>query len=152
VVCAGAKSILDLRATLEWLETSGVPVLGFGTDRFPSFYSQFSRYPVDQRIDSPEDVAKVFLASKALGLSSGLLVAVPVPREFEIPSAEMEQMISRAIIEAEDQAIRGRDATPFLLQRIAEESGGRSLKANIALLENNAAVASKVAIAICNLI
>ena len=148
VVCAGAKAILDLPATLEWLETHGVPVIGYGTDEFPAFYNRSSGLPVDVRADTPEEVAALFRSQRELGLPAGMLVAVPAPREFELPADQMEAAISQALAEAEAQGVRGKALTPFLLARISELTGEASLRANLALLENNAAVAAQIAVAL----
>jgi pseudouridine-5'-phosphate glycosidase len=153
VVCAGAKAILDLPATLEWLETHGVPVIGYGTDEFPAFYNRSSGLPVDVRADTPEEVAALFRSQRELGLPAGMLVTVPVPREFELPADQMEAAISQALAEAEAQGVRGKALTPFLLARISELTGEASLRANLALLENNAAVAAQIAVALaCGII
>ena len=148
VVCAGAKAILDLPATLEWLETHGVTVIGYGTDHFPAFYNRDSGLPVDARADSPEEVADLFLAQRALGLRTGMLVGVPVPAAFELPADQMEAAIAQALEEAEAQAMHGKALTPFLLARISELTGEASLRANLALLENNAGVAARIAVAL----
>jgi pseudouridine-5'-phosphate glycosidase len=148
VVCAGAKAILDLSATLEWLETHGVPVIGYGTDEFPAFYNRSSGLPVDARADSPEEVAALFRAQRGLGLPGGMLVTVPVPAEFELPAGQMEAAISAALGEAEAREIKGKALTPFLLARISELTGEASLRANLALLENNARVAAQIAVAL----
>ncbi|MGQ9491540.1 MAG: pseudouridine-5'-phosphate glycosidase [Anaerolineae bacterium] len=145
VVCSGAKAILDLPATLEWLETYGVTVVGYGTDRFPAFYNRDSGLGVDVRVDTPEEVATLFRAQRALGLPSGMLVTVPVPAEAELPAAEMERAIGVALAEAEAQSIRGKALTPFLLARISALTGEASLLANLALLENNARVGAEIA-------
>ena len=148
VVCAGAKAILDLPATLEYLETFGVTVVSYGTDEFPAFYSRSSGLPGDVRCDRPEEVAAIWQAKQELGLPGGLLVAVPVPEEAEIPQAEMEPVIQQAVAEAEARGLRSAQVTPFLLARIAELTGERSLRANLALLKNNARVATQIALAI----
>lgn len=145
VVCAGAKAILDLPLTLEWLETHGVPVIGYGTDEFPAFYSRRSGLPVDMRADTPQEVAAVMRAQRALGLSGGILVCVPVPAEAELPSEVMEGAIAQALAAAEKAGIRGKALTPFLLDRVRELTWGESLRANLALLENNARVAAHIA-------
>ncbi len=145
VVCSGAKAILDLPATLEWLETYGVTVVGYGTDRFPAFYNRDSGLGVDVRADTPDEVAALFRAQRALGLPGGMLVAVPVPVEAELPAKEMEKAINLALGEAEMQGIRGKALTPFLLARISALTGEASLTANLALLENNARVAAEIA-------
>ena len=151
VVCAGAKSILDLPKTLEVLETHGVPVLGYGGTEFPAFFSRSSGYSVDHRFDAPEDIARVIGAQRTLGLSTGILVTNPIPLSDAIESAEIDPHIAEAVREAEDQGVARKDLTPFLLQRILELTGGRSLEANIALVKNNAMLAAKVAVALAAL-
>jgi pseudouridine-5'-phosphate glycosidase len=148
VVCAGAKSILNLRATLEWLETAGVPVIGYGTGDFPAFYTRRSGLPVDVRVDTPLEAANILRASRQLGLSTGALITVPVPGEAELPAEVFESALAAAMAEAQARGIERSASTPFLLRWIARETGGASLKANIALLENNAAVAAQIAIAL----
>lgn len=148
VVCAGAKAILDLPATLEYLETHGVTVIGYGTDDFPAFYSRSSGLPVDVRCDSPAEVAAIWRAKRTLGLPGGLLVTVPVPAADEIPAAEIEPFIEQAVAEAGAKGLRSAEVTPFLLTRIAELTGERSLRANLALLKNNARVAAEIALAL----
>ncbi len=145
VVCAGAKAILDLPATLEYLETHGVTVIGYGTDDFPAFYSRSSGLPVDVRCDSPGEVAAIWRAKRALGLPGGLLVTVPVPLDDEIPAGDIEPAIEQAVAEAIARGLRSAQVTPFLLTRIAELTGERSLAANLALLKNNARVAAEIA-------
>lgn len=145
VVCAGAKSLLDLALTLEQLETRGVPVIGYGTDELPAFYSRSSGLPVNTRADSPEQVATVIRARRELGLSGGELVTVPVPAGDELPREEAEAAIVRGTELAEEAHITGAAVTPFILARIAELTNGRSTKANIALLLNNARVAARIA-------
>jgi pseudouridine-5'-phosphate glycosidase len=148
VVCAGAKAILDLPATLEWLETYGVPVVGYGTDRFPAFYHRDSGLPVDVRADSPEEVAALYRAQRALGLPGGILVTVPVPEDAELPRDQMEAAIAQALEEAEAGGVSGKALTPFLLARVTALTGGASLRANLALLENNARVGAQIAVAL----
>jgi pseudouridine-5'-phosphate glycosidase len=148
VVCSGAKAILDLPLTLEWLETHGVTVLGYRTDRFPAFYSRDSGLPVDARVASPQEAAAVFRAQRRLGLPAGLLIGVPVPPEVEPPPDLTEEAISQALATAEAEGIRGRALTPFLLAQVSQHTAGASLRANIALLENNARVAARIAIAL----
>ena len=148
IVCAGAKAILDLPATLEYLETHGVTVIGYGTDHFPAFYSRSSGLPVDVRCDNPAEVAAIWRAKRTLGLPGGLLVTVPVPVADEIPAAEIEPFIEQAVAEAAAQGLRSAEVTPFLLTRIAELTGERSLRANLALLKNNARVAAEIALAL----
>ncbi len=145
VVCAGAKAILDLPATLEYLETRGVTVAGYATDEFPAFYSRSSGLPVDVRCDSAAEVAAIWRAKQTLGLPGGLLVAVPIAPQDEIPAQEIEPAIAQAVAEAEQRGLRSAEVTPFLLARIAELTGERSLRANIALLKNNARVAAEIA-------
>lgn len=144
VVCAGAKSILDLPATLEQLETLGVPVLGYQTDEFPAFYSRESGFGVSARVETPEETAAIAKAHWELG-GGGLLVTVPIPPDHAIPFAEIEAFIETALSEAESRQIRGQAVTPFLLKRVSELSGGRSLDANLALLKNNARTAAEIA-------
>ncbi len=148
VVCAGAKAILDLPATLEWLETHGVPVIGYGTDEFPAFYSRKSGLKLEARADSPEEVAAIAHALWDNGLTGGLLVGVPCPAEAARPADEMERVIAVAVKEADAQGIRGRAVTPFLLSRISELTHGESKAANLALLQNNARVAAQIALAL----
>ncbi|GAB4562331.1 MAG: pseudouridine-5'-phosphate glycosidase [Anaerolineae bacterium] len=145
VVCAGAKAILDLPLTLEALETRGVPVIGFQTDEFPAFYTRSSGLPVDHRADSPEDIARMFRSQRELGMSQGMLVVVPIPAEAEAPPEEVDAAIEQALAEADQRGVRGKEITPFLLARVAELTGGESLRANLALLENNARVAARIA-------
>ena len=144
VVCAGAKSILDLPATLEQLETLGVPVLGYQTSEFPAFYSRQSGLPVSASVESAEQTAQIARAHWELG-GGGLLVVVPIPQADAIPFKEMEAHISKALAEADHQHIRGQAVTPFLLKRVSELSGGNSLRANLSLLKNNAKTAAQIA-------
>jgi len=148
VVCSGAKSVLDLAKTREWLETYGITVLGWNCDDFPAFYSRKSGLDVDEKVSSAAEVAKVVAARNDLGLKAAVLVAVPVPAEKEIPSAEVESLLQAAIKEASTAGIRGKAVTPYLLSKLAENSNGRTLAANIALLENNARVAAEIATAL----
>jgi len=145
VVCAGAKAILDLPATLEYLETMGVPVVGYGTDEFPAFYSRESGLGVSARLDSPKEIADFAQAHWNLGMKSGILVTNPIPEADAISAAEMEPIIAQASAEAIAQGIHGQKLTPFLLGRISELTKGKSLKANIALLLNNARLAAQIA-------
>jgi pseudouridine-5'-phosphate glycosidase len=145
VVCAGAKSILDLPATLEYLETMGVPVVGYGTDEFPAFFSRSSGLKTSVRLDSPQDVARFACTHWELGLRSAVLVCQPIPSEFEIPREEIDPIEEQASREAVTQGIRGQAITPFLLQRVNELSRGRSMRANIAFLLNNARLAAEIA-------
>ena len=148
VVCSGAKIVLDLPATREWLETAGITVLGYQCDELPAFYSRKSGLPVDVRVDSPAEVAEIFMAQTALGVERALLVTVPVPEEFEVPASSLQRSLDSALQEAEKQKVGGRELTPFLLTRMAQASDGATLRTNIALLENNARVAAQIARAI----
>jgi pseudouridylate synthase len=145
VVCAGIKSILDLALTREYLETHGVPLIGFGTDTLPAFYSRDSGHGVDVRLDSPAEVAAVMRAQWALGYSGGLVVANPVPAEHALPRERIDKAIAQALAEAQAQGVVGKDSTPFLLRRVNEITGGQSLQANIQLVLNNARLAARVA-------
>ena len=147
VVTAGAKAILDLALTLETLETFGVPVVGYGTDDFPAFYSRNSGHKVPMRCDTPQEIAAMMKAKWAMDLKGGLVIANPIPHEAEIPSDEISPTIERAIAEAKAQNIIGKNVTPFLLARLAEITQGRSLVANIALVKNNAKLAAEIAVA-----
>ena len=147
VVCAGAKSILDLPLTLEVLETQGVPVLGYQTDELPAFYSRTSGLPIDQRVDTPEEVAAIATARDALKLDHGVLVTVPVPEADALPADEAETAIVEATRLAEEAGITGKDVTPFVLGKVLELTEGRSRDANIAALVNNARVGARVALA-----
>ncbi len=145
VVCAGAKAILDLSATLEYLETMSVPVIGYGTDEFPAFYSRESGLDVSIRLDTPQEIVEFAKAHWSSGLQSAVLVANPVPLADAIPGSEMEPIIETASQEAQGKHIHGKELTPFLLQRISELTKGRSMQANLALLLNNARVAARIA-------
>lgn len=145
VICSGAKIVLDLPATREWLETFGVTLLGYGVEELPAFYSRTSGLKVDARVDSPEQVARIHAAQRSLGMEGALVVAVPVPEETEVPSVLLRETLEAALRESERAGIRGRELTPFLLSRMSERSDGATLRANIALLENNARVAAQVA-------
>ncbi len=148
VVCGGAKAILDLPLTLEVLETQGVPVLGYQTDELPAFYSRRSGLPVDARVDSPAAVADIIVARTELGLQTGTLLTVPVPAADEWPMDEALVAIEQAVADADERQISGKELTPFLLGHISDLSGGRSKRANKALLLNNARVAAQVAVAL----
>jgi pseudouridine-5'-phosphate glycosidase len=148
VVCAGAKAILDLPRTLEYLETNGVPVIGYGTDEFPAFYSWSSGLPIDARIETPQDVARIASARAALRLPAALLVCVPVPSAAELPSEKAERAIAQAVADAEAGGIAGKELTPFLLARMVKLTGGLARRANEALLLNNASVAAHIALAL----
>ncbi len=144
VVSAGAKSILDLPKTLEYLETKGVLVVGFGTDEFPAFYTRESGLSVPS-VNSPEDVANIYKKKNSLGIESAVLVANPIPKEHEIQKEIVDKWIDQAVNEANEKGIKGKALTPFLLARIVEISGGKALKANIELVKNNARVAAQIA-------
>jgi pseudouridine-5'-phosphate glycosidase len=145
VICAGAKSILDIGRTLEYLETHGVPVVGYQCDVFPSFYSRESEYSVDYRLDTPQEVAQMMGVKWALGLQGGMVIANPVPEQDALAYAEMEGIIHQALTEAQALGISGKKVTPFLLGKIKELTGGKSLETNIALVKHNAAVAAQIA-------
>ena len=145
VVCSGAKIVLDLPATREWLETYSITVAGFGCDEMPAFYSRQSGLPVDVRCDSPEEVTKLFRTQRELGIESALLVTVPVPAAAEVPEEALSRILDQSLSDAEHSNITGRDLTPFLLTRMAALSEGATLRANISLLENNARVAARIA-------
>ena len=148
VVSAGVKSILDIGLTLEKLETLGVPVIGFGSPDFPAFFSRVSGYRAPLRLDTAAEVARVLRAKWEMGLEGGVLIANPIPADAEIPAAEIDPISRAALADMAGLGIGGKDATPFLLGRIVELSGGRSLTANIALVKNNARVASDIAVAL----
>ena len=148
VVCSGAKIVLDLPATREWLETNGIAVVGYQCDEMPAFYSRRSGLPNDARVESPDEVAQLFKAQRALGIDSALLVTVPVPADAEVPEEKLEAILNESLLEAERQQIAGREVTPFLLSRMQELSEGATLRANLALLENNARVAAEIARAV----
>lgn len=151
VVCAGAKSILDLGLTLEYLETKGVPVLGYQTKELPAFYTRQSGFEVDYRVDSPEQLAKIFRTHNDLALSGGILVTNPIPEEYAMPKEVIDRAIDKAIAECKEQGIHGKATTPFLLARVAEITGGDSLASNIRLVYNNAALAAHTAVEYCKL-
>jgi len=151
VVCAGAKSILDIGLTLEYLETYGVPVVGYGTDEFPAFYTRKSGYKVDYRVDSAEELAVAIETKWNLGLNGGVVVANPIPEEYEMDYDIITKAINDAVIEAEAKGIKGKDTTPFLLARVKELTGGDSLESNIALVYNNAKVAAQLSVELAKL-
>ena len=151
VVCAGAKSILDLGLTLEYLETKGVPVIGFGTKELPAFYTRTSGFQVDYRIDTPEELAKAFKTQNDLGFPAGMLVTNPIPQEYAMPLETINAAIDQAIAESVEKGIHGKETTPFLLARVAELTGGNSLASNIQLVFNNARLAAKTAAAYAQL-
>ncbi len=145
VVCAGAKSILDLNLTMEYLETKGVPVIGFGTDELPAFYTRKSGIPVPWRSDDPKEIADAINASKALGYPGGMLVVNPIPEQYSMDANIINKAIDDAIEEAREQGIKGKETTPFLLAKIKDITGGSSLAANIQLVYNNVRLAAKIA-------
>ena len=145
VVCAGAKSILDLGLTLEYLETHGVPVIGYGTEELPAFYTRSSGFGVDYRVDTPEELAKIFRTQQELGLGGGMLVANPIPEAYSMDKAVIDAAIGEALRQAKENGIHGKATTPFLLAKVKELTGGDSLSSNIQLVFNNAALAAKTA-------
>jgi len=151
VVCAGVKSILDIPKTLEYLETQRVPVIAYGTHEFPAFYSRESGERVEQRLDTPAEIAQAIRLHRRLGSGTGLLIANPIPAEHGRPSGEIERAVAAAVAEAAGRGLGGKALTPFLLSRINELTGGASLKANIALVRNNAALAARIAVALAAL-
>ncbi len=146
VVCAGAKIVLDLPATREWLETNGVCILGFGCDEMPAFYSSKSGLMVDERVETTSEVALIARARDALDLQNAILLTVPIPEKFEIEAEELERILRESLLLAAEKDIRGKAITPFLLSQMTTKSDGKTLAANIALLENNAKIAAQVAI------
>ncbi len=148
VVCAGAKAILDLRATIEVLETNGVLIIGYQTDEFPAFYSRSSGLVLDSRMDTPVEIASVARSQWEMGEETALLVVQPPPREYDIPAADIERSILKAVAEAKSKGIRGPAVTPFLLDSVKSLTGGKSMETNIALLKNNAKLAAQIAIAL----
>ena len=149
VVCAGAKSILDLGLTLEYLETKGVPVIGYGTDELPAFYTRKSGFGVDYRVDTPEELAGMFRAQRELGYDGGMLVTNPIPEEYSMDKETIDGAIEHALKEANDAGIKGKETTPFLLAKVVELTGGESLESNIKLVMNNAKVAALTACELC---
>ncbi len=149
VVCAGAKSILDLGLTLEYLETKGVPVIGYGTDELPAFYTRRSGFGVDYRVDTPAQLAAMFKAQQELGMKGGMLVTNPIPEQYAMDKEVIDAAIDQAVKESKEQGIHGKETTPFLLARVVELTGGDSLESNIQLVLNNAIVASKTAAELC---
>ncbi len=145
VVCAGAKSILDLGLTLEYLETKGVPVIGYGTDELPAFYTRKSGFGVDYRVDSPKELADMFRAQRDLNYKGGMLVTNPIPEEYSMDKAVIDAAIEQALKECSEQGIHGKDTTPFLLAKVVELTGGDSLESNIKLVLNNARIAALTA-------
>lgn len=151
VVCAGAKSILDIGLTLECLETRGVPVVGFQTEDMPAFYTQKSGFKVDYRLDTAREIAEAFFVQRKIGLQGGMLVANPIPDSYAMDSKYISDNIQRAVEEAERLGISGKETTPYLLDKIQRLTGGKSLKANIELVYNNARLASQIARELCKL-
>ncbi|MDD5924470.1 MAG: pseudouridine-5'-phosphate glycosidase [Clostridia bacterium] len=149
VVCAGCKSILDLGLTLEYLETKGVPVVGYKTSELPAFYTIHSGFSVDRRLDTAEDIAKIFKAKEACGLKGGMLVSNPIPEEYSMDEELISKTIESAVKEAEEKGVKGKNITPFLLDKVQKLTEGKSLEANIQLVYNNARLASEVAKKYC---
>ena len=148
VVSAGAKSILDLGLTLEYLETKGVPVLGYQTSTLPAFYTRDSGYPVNFRVDTPEDIADILFTQEQLGLANGILIANPIPKKYAMDKSLIDQAIDQAIVEMTAQGIKGKDTTPYLLGKIVELTKGDSLKSNIQLVYNNCELAARIGVAL----
>lgn len=151
VVCAGAKSILDLGLTLEYLETKGVPVIGYQTDCLPAFYTRESNYSVDYRMDSPSEIAKTFAIKQACNLKGGMLVTNPIPEEYSMDRKLIDDTIEEAIKEANNLGIHGKETTPFLLDKIQKLTGGKSLESNIALVYNNVKLGAQIATELCQI-
>ncbi|MDD3213746.1 MAG: pseudouridine-5'-phosphate glycosidase, partial [Eubacteriales bacterium] len=151
VVCAGAKSILDLGLTLEYLETKGVPVIGYQTEELPAFYCRKSGFPVDYRLDTPEEIASAIHVKDVAGLKGGMLITNPIPEEYAMPESDMNACIDRAIYMANEQGVKGKELTPFLLDAIKNLTEGKSLDANIKLVLNNARLGAQIASALCKL-
>lgn len=149
VVSAGVKSILDLGLTLEYLETLGVPVIGFGTDEFPAFYTRVSGYKVNYRLDTPEEIAAMINVKKELGLKGGMIIANPVPEEYSMNKEVIDKAIEEALTKADKDGIKGKDITPFLLAEIQKITDGKSLDTNIKLVINNAKLAAEIAVKLC---
>jgi pseudouridine-5'-phosphate glycosidase len=150
VVCSGAKAILDLSATLEWLETHGVPVVGYGTDDLPGFYARSSGLPLEVRADTPASVSELWDTHTGLGMTGGMVVTVPPPEKEALSGPEIQSAINQALDQAVADGVRGKHNTPYLLQKVKELTGGASLRVNIALLENNARIASMISNKIVN--
>lgn len=149
VVCAGAKSILDLGLTLEYLETKGVPVVGYRTMELPAFYTRQSGFAVDYRVDSPEELAAMFRAQRGLDYKGGMLVTNPIPQDYAMDKGRIDLAIEQALAECKAQGVHGKETTPFLLARVVELTGGESLESNIQLVLNNARLAADTAVALC---
>lgn len=146
VVCAGAKSILDIGLTLEYLETQGVPVVGYQTKTLPAFYTRESEFNVDYKLDSPQQIAAAMKAKWAMNLAGGMIIANPIPEEHQLDRAMIDQVIAEAVIEMDEKGISGKASTPFLLAKVAEKTSGSSLAANIQLVFNNAKLAAEIAV------
>ena len=151
VICAGAKSILDLGLTLEYLETKGVPVIGYGTEELPAFYTRHSGFAVDYRLDTPDELARAFFVQRELGIKGGMLVTNPIPEEYSMDKAVIDAAIEQALAEAKEKGVHGKETTPFLLARVKDITGGDSLASNIRLVYNNAALAAKTAAALAEM-
>lgn len=151
VVCAGAKSILDLGLTLEYLETKGVPVIGYGTNELPAFYTRKSGFGVDYELDTPEELAAAFHAERELGMKNGMLVTNPIPEKYSMDHKVIDKAIEQALAEAKAQGIHGKETTPFLLAKVKDLTGGDSLESNIQLVYNNAILGAKTACALAAL-
>ena len=151
VVCAGAKSILDLGLTLEYLETKGVPVIGYGTSELPAFYTRKSGFGVDYELDTPEELAAAFHAERELGMKNGMLVTNPIPEKYSMDHKVIDKAIEQALAEAKAQGIHGKETTPFLLAKVKDLTGGDSLESNIQLVYNNAVLGAKTACALAAL-
>lgn len=149
VVCAGAKSILDLGLTLEYLETKGVPVIGYRTSELPAFFTRTSGFQVDYRMDTPEEIAAAILAQRQMGFPGGMLITNPIPEEFSMDPAVIQSAIDRALLEAAAQGIRGKGTTPYLLARVKALTGGESLASNIQLVYGNVKLAAEIARRLC---
>lgn len=152
VICAGAKSILDLGLTLEYLETHGVPVIGYGTEELPAFYTRKSGFKVDYELDTPAELARAFHVKQEMGLGGGMLVTNPIPEEYSMDADVINKAINEAIEDAKKQGIHGKETTPFLLAKIKDLTGGDSLASNIQLVYNNARLAAKTAVELCGLV
>lgn len=150
VICSGAKIVLDLAATREWLETNGITVVGYRCDEMPAFYSRHSGLPIDARANTPDEVVSIIRSQRELGITSALLVTVPVPETAEVSSDLLERVLAESLRESQTRNLAGRDVTPFLLARMSEASNGATLKANVALLENNVRVAAEIAVALAS--
>lgn len=151
VICAGAKSILDIGLTLEYLETQGVPVVGFGTDELPAFYTSKSGFSVDYRVDTPDELAQALKTKWDLGLDGGVVIANPIPQEYEMDPAVINKAIALAVKEAEEKGIKGKESTPFLLAKVKELTEGASLDSNIQLVFNNAKIGAQIAVELSKL-